>query len=223
MSVTARSLLTLSGLALLTVGACTKRPIPSSGGRDSAVRPECEDRTSDGYYFPKAWVDSSSGATGSDGDLRHRYAQALRTMSEPSLSCEAPPYETFRCLLLREWGPPLAVRIAWSHARGNVTAVQLDDSGGDAALGNESHRMVRELTDREWITTSNALRELNFWDLPSQADQPSPSRSSWILEGRNTSQYQVIESGRVAPARSSSVDFCTSLLALIDWPLPKRE
>jgi hypothetical protein len=222
MSAAARSLLTLSGLALLTVGACTKRPVPSSGGRDSAGRPECEDRTTDSYYFPKDWVDSSSGATGSDGDLRHRYAQALRTMSEPSLSCQAPPDEVFRCLLLGGWRGPLAVRIVVSRDHMSATAVELDGRVGPKP-GTVRHRMERELTNGEWITIDRALRVLNFWHLSAEADQPSPSKSSWILEGRNRSQYQVIESGRVSPARSSSVNFCTSLLALIDWPLPKRE
>src|SRR5438128_4329760 len=64
----------------------------------SSNRSECSDPLSDGYYFPPGSVGLPAGSF-NDNFLRHWFSETLRFLSEPSLSCRAPPTETCRSMI----------------------------------------------------------------------------------------------------------------------------
>jgi len=75
-------------------------------------RPECGDRTSDKFFFPEGWVGAKTAQFDQDEFARHWYSGALRTASEPSLSCDPAPHgETYRFLRLRPFDTPMFVRV----------------------------------------------------------------------------------------------------------------
>lgn len=177
-------------------------------------RTECQDPESDAYFFPKGWLGVRRERFDEDQFVRAWYSKHLRAMTEPSLSCGDGTGDAFRFLWLRTWGRPIAVRLHPSGGGASMAAVELDGSGGYGP-GKVSRRAERKLTDAEWTKIANDVRALNFWELPAQTNDNGLDGARWILEGRERSQYHVVQ--RWSPKEGPYRELCISLLKLVGW------
>lgn len=175
-----------------------------------AKRSECSDTSSDAYYFPPG---SSGFPAGSDLDIfdRKRFSQALRTMSEPSLSCQEPSGESYRFLIASERS--VAVRVTEDHGAGHLVGVEITE-----APVNVKQRVQKSLTRAQWIEVKEAVTALDFWRMPSEEkDCCGADGETWIIEGRRGSKYHVVR--RWSP-RNGAIQRWLSLMkwaGLMKW------
>jgi hypothetical protein len=202
-----RQSLTLVVLVMLTA---TVQPA-AAGKTLPARRPQCDDLSSDQFFFPEGWLREHKERPKQDQFVRDWYSRHLRAMSEPSLSCREPPGEEYRFLWLRTWGRPIAVRVAGSTKSANIVAVELDGAGGYQP-GTTSRRIERKLTDGEWTEVKDRLKTIDFWNAPIQIPDIVIDGAQWVLEGRMGAQYHVVD--RASPKTGAYREFCLSLLKM---------
>jgi hypothetical protein len=195
-------------LAACIVPACGSKALP-------ADRSQCEDGSSDQFFFPEGWIRDRKKRPGSDQFVRDWYSRHLRTMSEPSLSCGEPPAEVYRFLWLRTWGHPIAVRLTGvtpgAPTPPTLSAVELDGAGGYEP-GKIARRIDRKLTDAEWGELTSGLKAIDFWGLPTDIGEAGLDGAQWVLEGRRGRQYHVVN--RWSPKTGPYRELALSLLKL---------
>ena len=175
-------------------------------------RPECGDRTSDKFFFSEGLVGAKTAQFDQDEFARHWYSGALRTASEPSLSCDpAPRGETYRFLRLRPFDTPMFVR------------VEARDDGGvlwAGIMGSGSRKMFRtvrrNLTRAEWTKVTAGLGTLGFWKLPTRVVSYVRDDEEWVIEGRKGSQYHVVSRGALNNGPCREFGFAVLKLAGLD-------
>jgi hypothetical protein len=143
-------------------------------------------------YFPKcAFAEEPYLCTFLD---RH-YSKYLMAMAEPSLLAlsEKESVESYRFIWLRTYHRPVVYRINIQKDGSAFLRVKTTSGAG----GYEPGRMV--VNKRKSLTSSNvgyllsAMKELEFWSLPTNARSGSGlDGSDWILEGVRNGKYQVI-------------------------------
>lgn len=170
----------------------------------------------------------TSGATGCfpehslDALQRGWYSTFLRAMQEPSLweASTDPHLHSYRCLWLRTFHAPIAVRVTIDRGgTGELTAKVLDGQGGYAPgklVKNQTAILSKEQID----SILNHIQTSNVWHLPSWPATlvpPPPDGARWILEGVKNGQYHVV--ARFSPEPGPFRDTAFLFLDLSGLPL----
>jgi hypothetical protein len=184
-----------------------------------ASRPECMDSSSGLFFFPKGVLEAATEHADVDQLLREWFAQHLRAMVEPTLSCKDPGGEVYRFLWLRTFDFPMAVRIAKVKGVATLSAVELDGAGGYEP-GKVSRRAHRTLTAEEWEQVARKIEAIDFWNMPGQDGRYGLDGARWVLEGRRGYSYHLVN--RWSPDEGAYTDLCRSLLNLAGLPIRER-
>jgi hypothetical protein len=148
------------------------------------------------YYFP---IDSfPRHYPASDEERRLWYSMPLARIGEPSLSCgHAAEAQSYRLLWLNSQGHPVVIRITRT---GNVImlyAFQLSGWGGTdpGSLTGYTHR---RLDNGDWIRLQTALKNAEFWRLPTSGNLYGSHGGQWVIEGNDRGRYHLVD--RWSPA-----------------------
>ncbi len=193
-------------------GGAEGAPAPSNASSASArlkrpptdfARLTCALPWRDDYYFPAglfARIGADAGVVGHHDDSAGPFASFLRSMKEPSLSCESTTI-AFR-VLVQSRAPALAVRVENDGRNRTALAMQLW----------ELHpRIAHQLSQDEWTEVTDSFRRIGFWQAPPHAKEGFDGET-WLLEAREPGRYHAI--ARDTPGPGAFVEFCELVVRL---------
>ncbi len=164
------------------------------------------------FYFP-----------GDFNDFGNKwYSKYLFYLKEPVLFKDTSSDEIYRFTWLRTFHHPICIRFVKQN---NTYTLYWKESNG--AGGYEPGVIIinkKMNVDRKtWETFSEKIKESNFWNLPTDDDDLlGLDGSQWILEGRSTNQYHVVD--RWTPNNASSYYHCCDfLINLTDLIINEKE
>jgi hypothetical protein len=135
-------------------------------------------------YFPPGTFNAAVDKFVSDW-----YGKHLGVMREPSLWAAATRGETvWRFLLLRTWGPPIAVRVT---ADGHLFVTRLSGQGGYDPGTINQHR-ERVLSKADVARIEAALAAMKFDTTDTEGDMGNDG-AQWVLERAQAGKYRLVE------------------------------
>ena len=183
------------------------------------TRVTCPAQGTDEYYFPPSTLDPHTAK--GDRFARDWYSSHLTAMKEPSLSCSPlNDSQSYRFIWLRTFHHPVAVRITHANGQTQLVAVELTGAGGYEP-GTIANQIEKQLTPDHWHTLLQGIEKLNFWALPTQEPSSGLDGAQWIIEGRDGSQYHVVD--RWAPKSGPYREVGLLFINLTGWSVPPKE
>lgn len=147
-----------------------------------------------------------------------RYSQFLSAMNE-SILFNAESAKVFRFIWLRTFHNPVVIGLRNEKDRITLYWKVCDGMGGydpGFIVVNQS----KELTLTEWNEFSDKINAMNFWNVSSRGTGISGIDGSvWILEGKDSEKYQVVESWNGMGLEET----CMFLLNLTDLKIKEDE
>ena len=161
-------------------------------------------------YFPIDILDK--GAHSADSGWRNAvYSGLLQTMKEPVIYRDNTNNEIYRFTWFRTFNP-IVIRIEKQDNKYMLYWKQYDDVGHSS--GQLITDLQKELDENTWIEFKSLLNEIDFWNLETnQKNQYSFDGSQWILEGKNSFQYHVVDQWR-PNKKSKYYQICDLLIRL---------
>ena len=143
-----------------------------------------------------------------DGDtvVARSYSHRLAQMHEPSLaSLNGSTVEAYRFLWLRSFPPAVAIRL-WNCGNARCLSVKQigklvpSPDGGYMFDDTLTADETRVLSLDEWNTFRDLIQVAEFWQTPSQNDDPVPFDGAWwVMEGYRNREFNVV-------SRNSPID-----------------
>lgn len=209
------------GVAVTIICLARKRPTdipPLAAIQEGAAAPtECSsfpglsvkvEGTTSASYFPPRVLDPQPRRD----KFIEWYSKHLSAMGEPSLlSRPDAGTEDYRFLWLRSFHHPVAVHIWRSDDKQFLNVKELDGAGGYEP-GKLITNRTQSLAKSDWEGFIRLLEQNCFWNLPAENDARGHDGAQWILEGRRTDRYHVVD--RWSPDRGTFREACLFLLKL---------
>ena len=157
---------------------------------------------------------------------RGRVEAALLGMEEPFLSCCTPGIdEAYRFTWLRSFRPNVAVRF-WQQGDSHYLHVTTQEKAGSGWQHFEvplrpSSGPVQELSAGEWTAVRQAVDRSGLWHEPRLGRVEGIDTSTWILEGRRDSHYELAV--EVSPEGGPFRETCLTLLRLAGFAARDEE
>lgn len=152
-------------------------------------------------YFPKGILSEDVETDRRDATSLAKYLAALQ---EPSLyELKSNPKATaFRFLYLRNFEPPIAIRIEAQTGGAGVVHFKATDG----SVGYKPGKLVTEkrvkLDKDQMQTCLDKVGGTNFWSLATKDANPDGwDGAQWVLEGVQNGKYQLVE--RLSPDRGT--------------------
>ncbi|MBU0813242.1 MAG: hypothetical protein KKH69_16815 [Gammaproteobacteria bacterium] len=143
------------------------------------------------YYFP---VDSFPRHYPASDDQRRRwYSTPLARAGEPSLSCgHSTDAQSYRLLWLNSQGHPVAIRIRRTGDVVMLYAFQLSGWGTTDA-GSLTGYTHKRLDNGDWQRLQTALKNAEFWRLPTSGNLYGSHGGQWVIEGNDRGRYHLVD------------------------------
>lgn len=163
-------------------------------------RTDCLDTRRSSYFFPPGLLGQTNSQFDGDAFLRQALSDLLRSLQHPTLSCAAFRGETYRFLWVRAFHDPVVVTVAMP-----TTVLTLGSISLDGAL----EPTTRVLPAEDQVDFALAVARADFWHLPTSIDRIGPDGAFWVLEGRRSDAYRVINrwSPTTGPFRDLGLHF----------------
>lgn len=148
------------------------------------------------------------------------YSGQLKAMDEPVLK-DIQNGEVYRFTWLRTFHNPITIRLTKKENEINLTWKQCDGAGGYSP-GKLTIDKSKKLSQNDWETFLNMLREIDYWNLPTnEPDVMGCDGAQWILEGVNEGRYHVVD--RWTPRNTDFSKVCMYLLDLTNLKIKEKE
>lgn len=177
-----------------------------------SVRPSCGNSVDALHYFPvSAWNPQRSTA---DDQTHEYYANFLRAMGEPSLSCGAGANDAYRVTRLEHTGVPVTVRIARTASGIQVSSTKLEAPTWNLPPGDIVDQRHFETSIAAWDFVAAALERADFWRLPTSQHRGAPDGpgTAWIIEARRGQSYHVVV--KASPPKGAFRDLGVLILSV---------
>jgi hypothetical protein len=144
-----------------------------------------------GPYFPIKQKAGDEGVTAFEAQW---YGLSLERMKEPRLPDFAKDAnaEVYRMMILPTWGNPIVVRVQRHGGIYSLSARRLDGAGGYDP-GKLAEAKDIELSGHDSKALDALIRNLNFFQLPTDNDAGGTDGDEWILEGVAKGKYHLIQ------------------------------
>lgn len=168
------------------------------------------------YYFPAGSFPSHYPA--SDDQRRGWYSTPLARVSEPSLSCgHSTAAQSYRLLWLNSQGHPVAIRITRTADVIMLYAFQFSGWGATDPGGLTGYTHKR-LDNGDWDRLQTALKNADFWHLPTSGNLYGSHGGQWVIEGNDRGHYHLVD--RWSPAAGSYRALGDLFFELSGWVRP---
>ncbi|AHY45141.1 hypothetical protein CXK93_13475 [Stutzerimonas decontaminans] len=168
------------------------------------------------YYFPADSFPRHYPA--SDDQRRSWYAAPLARVGEPSLSCgHSANAQSYRLLWLNSQGHPVAIRITRTGDAIMLYAFQLS-GWGTTDPGSLTGYTHRRLDSGDWQQLQTALKNAEFWRLPTSGNLYGSHGGQWVIEGNDRGRYHLVD--RWSPAAGPYRDLGDLFFELSGWVKP---
>ncbi len=161
------------------------------------------------FYFPTEGKDKS----GIDSFCNTWYSSHLFAMKEPILFKEKSQAEIYRFTWLRTFHNPIVIRIE-KLANSYMLYWKLSNGLGGYEPGVLTINKEKIIDKKIWVIFNRKVIESNFWNLETEKEALGTDGSQWILEGKNSKQYHVVD--RWTPTEGKYYECCDFLIGLTD-------
>ena len=161
-------------------------------------------------YFPLGIIDEAPTLPNS---WREKvYSRDLYHLEEPVIYTDTSHNEIYRFTWLRSRDHPIIIRIEKQENRYMLYwKYYIDEkSEKDKFISCVIIVKQKELDETSWITFINLLHQIDFWNMETNKRGRYFDGAQWILEGKNSSQYHVVD--RWSPSRKNKYYQCCDFL-----------
>ena len=165
-------------------------------------------------YFPINSFNDFSGDTLYNSFINKWYSGQLFALKEPIIFSNETQDEIYRFTWLRTFHNPIAIRI--EKQDGNYTLYwKLANGAGGYDPGELEINKQKTLDKKIWEEFISKLNGADFWNLGVVHNENGKDGSQWILEGKSTNKYHVVD--RWSPGKGSKFyECCDYLLSSTD-------
>jgi hypothetical protein len=159
--------------------------------RADELRSQCPPASESDFFFPVNALDDMRSDI--DALEREHYSWHLAAMRQSSLSrgaADAP--ETYRFLWLRSFHRSISVRVALKRDGARIEFTELTGAGGFKP-GHIRRHTERQLSRNDVDRFAKALKDADFWQLPTRFRDFGLDGAQWIVEGRRGGTYHVVD------------------------------
>ena len=173
------------------------------------------------FYFPISVFADSAVKNEADTFLVQWYSKMLIALREPIIFNDSSINEIYRFTWLRTFHNPIAVRIEKNGNNINLYWKLCNGAGG-----YEPGKLVldkqKSIDIQIWNEFISRLSSINFWTLRTKELSFGVDGSKWILEGKSSNRYHVVD--RWSPnANNSFYNCCDFLLGQTDLQLSSEQ
>lgn len=181
----------------------------------------CYSQNKDQFYFPLEVFKDSSAFVGHDTFVVTWYSKHLSAMNEPIIYSDKSEREIYRFIWLRTFHNPIAIRIEKTD-NSYFLYWKLCDGAGGYEPGNLVVNEQQKIDKLIWDTFIAKLNQIDFWNLPTSIKSFGLDGSEWILEGKTSNNYHVVD--RWMPNENSKFySCCDFLIGLTDLIIKKKD
>lgn len=170
-------------------------------------------------YFPlrHKGMDSLERSQSLDSQKNHWYSRMLTAMKEPILPMESNNVEIYRFTWLRTFHHPIMVRVYIQQNKTFLALKVLDGFGGFDPGDIVTDKIIR-ISKKNWEMLESKIKDLKFWNQPSEIESVGLDGADWILEGKVKGTYHFMT--RWAPQGTEFGRVCWYILNLSGIKIP---
>lgn len=173
------------------------------------------------FYFPLEIFRDTSIYVGQDTFVNTWYSKHLFAMKEPVIYTDKSQTETYRFTWLRTFHNPIAIRIE-KNKDTYMLYWKLSDGAGGYQPGKLTINKQKKIDKSTWDEFQNHLNQIDFWKMNPNEKTFGNDGSQWILEGKTTTQYNVVD--RWTPSEKSKYyECCDFLIGLTDLKIKRKD
>ena len=194
------------------------------GQNNSSTTPNSQDKISSDtilipkdsttLYFPVNSLNDTSSNPLYESFFNKWYSSQLFALKEPIIYSNKSQDEIYRFTWLRTFHNPIAIRIE-KHNDNYTLFWKLSNGAGGYSPGELEIDKQKTLDKKTWEEFISKLNQSDFWNLVINHNDTGKDGSQWILEGKSTNKYHVVD--KWSPDKDSKFyECCNFLLGLTD-------
>jgi hypothetical protein len=173
------------------------------------------------FYFPLKVFNDNKRHVGRDTFVNSWYSKHLFAMKEPIIYLDKSQNEIYRFTWVRTFDNPIIVRIE-KHGNTYILFWKLCNGEGGFEPGELTLNEQKTIDKTTWDEFKNRINQINFWDLETNLESIAIDGSQWILEGKTSNKYHVVD--RHSPySKSKFYECCDFLIRLTDLKINNEE